>query len=266
MSIPNYEIVAIRYATVHRCAGENFLSSDHPDAPMPLDYFVWVIRGQGEDIVVDTGFTEAVARTRKRSYLHCPILALRQLGVDPEAVKHVVLTHLHYDHAGNLAQFPGATFHLQEAEVAYATGRFMAHPPLQRGYDAEDIALTVRWIHSGRVKFHDGTGDLRPGITLHRIGGHTLGMQVVRVRTARGWVVLASDSTHFYDNLRQRNPFPVLHDVGATLQGYDCLEQLADSPDHIIPGHDPAVLKLYPQLPGLDFDAVRVDLAPYTSN
>ena len=259
MSLPDYEIIAIRYATVDRRTHENFLSTDNPDVPMPMDYFIWVIRGNGEQVVVDTGFKEAAAQTRKRRYLHCPVTALRKLGIDAQGVKHLIVTHLHYDHAGNLDQFPVATVHLQEAEVAYATGKFMMYKPLREAYDSEDIATAVRMIHSGRVQFYDGTGEVLPGISLHRIGGHTAGLQVVRVHTARGWAVLASDASHFYDNLRQRNPFPIVQDVGAVLRGYDQLERLAD---HIVPGHDPVVLLLYPRVPGIDFEAVRLDLPP----
>ena len=152
--------------------------------------------------------------------------------------------------------------HLQEAEIAFATGKFMAHKPLRNAYESEDIVSAIRIVHSGRMKFCLGNGEVLPGITLHHIGGHTSGLQVVRVHTARGWVVLASDASHLYDNLRQRNPFPVVQDVGAMLQGYDELERLADGPDHIIPGHDPAVVELYPRIRGLDFEAVRLDLAP----
>jgi glyoxylase-like metal-dependent hydrolase (beta-lactamase superfamily II) len=265
MGIPNYEIFAIRYATVDRRSRDNFISTDLPDAPMPMDYFVWAIRGPDQDVVVDTGFTEATARARNRRYLHSPIDALRHLGFDPEKVKHVVITHLHYDHAGNLARFPAAKFHVQEAEVGYATGKFMLHRPLRHAYDVEDVVWMVRSIYAGRVLFHGDSGEVLPGITLHHVGGHTAGLQVVRVHTARGWVVLASDATHFYENLRGRSPFPIVHDVGAMLEGYRLLEDLADGPDHIVPGHDPAVVRLFPRVPGLGFDAVRLDLPPIPS-
>jgi glyoxylase-like metal-dependent hydrolase (beta-lactamase superfamily II) len=261
-SMPNYEIVAIRYATVDRRARENFISTDLPDAPMPMDYFVWAIRGAGQDFVVDTGFTEAAARGRKRRYLHCPVDGLRELGIDPERVKDVILTHLHYDHSGNLGRFPAATFHLQESEAAFATGKFMLDASRQHAYDIEDVVCAVRGTYAGRIQFHSGFGEVLPGITLHHVGGHTAGLQVVRVHTARGWVVLASDATHFYANIRGRSPFPIVHDVGAMLEGFRLVESLADGPDHIIPGHDPAVAARFPRVSGLDFEAVRLDLPP----
>ena len=262
VGLPTYEIVAIRYATVARVARENFISTDAPDAPMPMDYFVWAIRGPHEDVVVDTGFTEATARSRKRRYLHCPVEGLRQVGIDPETVKNVVITHLHYDHAGNLEKFPAAKFHLQESEAAFATGKFMLDASRLHAYDVEDVVRAVRGIHAGRIVFHSGTCEVLPGITLHHVGGHTAGLQVVRVHTARGWVVLASDATHFYANIQRRSPFPIVHDVGAMLEGYRIVEVLADGPDHIIPGHDPAVAARFPRVPGLDIEAVRLDLPP----
>lgn len=260
--LPNYEILAVRYATVERRARENFISTDAPDAPMPMDYFVWAIHGPHEDVVVDTGFTEATARSRKRRYLRCPVEGLRQVGIAPETVKNVVITHLHYDHAGNLEKFPAAKFHLQESEAAFATGKFMLDASRQQAYGVEDVVWAVRGIHAGRIIFHRGTGEVLPGITLHHVGGHTAGLQVVRVHTARGWVVLASDATHFYANIRRRSPFPIVHDVGAMLEGYRVVEALADGPDHVIPGHDPAVAARFQRVQGLGIEAVRLDLPP----
>ena len=160
-------------------------------------------------------------------------------------MEDVVITHLHYDHAGNLQDFPQARFHLQDAEIAYATGRLMRHDMLRHAYDVEDVVAMVRRVYAGRVVFHDGEAEIAPGISLHRIGGHTKGLQAVRVATARGKVVLASDATHFYANIRGRDPFPIVVDVAAMLEGYETLERLADSPDHIVPGHDPEVMRRY---------------------
>jgi glyoxylase-like metal-dependent hydrolase (beta-lactamase superfamily II) len=248
MTVPFYEVFAIRYATVDRRAADNFLAKDVHDGPMPMDYFVWALKGSdGSAFVVDTGFNAAAAEKRRRHFLCCPTAGLEAIGLERHAVRDVVITHLHYDHAGNLDLFPNATFHLQDAEMAYATGRHMAHGIFNHAYEIEDVLLMVRRVYAGRVRFHCGDADLAPGISLHRIGGHTDGLQAVRVHTERGWVVLASDASHYYANMRQKSPFPIVHDIGAMMEGYRRLEALASSPDHIVPGHDPAVLRLYPR-------------------
>jgi glyoxylase-like metal-dependent hydrolase (beta-lactamase superfamily II) len=123
------------------------------------------------------------------------------------------------------------------------------------------VVAMVHKVYGGRVCFHDGFGTVAPGVTVHLIGGHTDGTQVVRVHTARGWVVLASDAAHYWANLHGRNPFPKVSDIGKTIDGFRLVEELADSVDHIIPGHDPEVLTRFPRLDGHE-DIVRVDLPP----
>lgn len=261
MTLPCYEVYALRYATVARRPQENFIAADPHDGPMHMDYFVWAIVGQGETIVVDTGFTAAAAERRRRDFLRCPTAALATLGVDAATVQDVIITHLHYDHAGNLDKFPAARFHLQETELAFATGPCMCEPFLRHAYDVEDVVQMVRKVYDGRVAFHRGDVELRPGLSLHRIGGHTDGLQAVRVHTGRGWVVLASDATHYAENFRRRSPFPIVYHVGDMLRGYDRLRALADSDAHVVPGHDPAVLQGYPPArPGLP-DVVALHLA-----
>jgi glyoxylase-like metal-dependent hydrolase (beta-lactamase superfamily II) len=241
-----YEVYAIKYAHHARRASENFIGGDPHDGPMPLDYFVWLVRGDGREIVVDTGFSAAVAAKRGREHLRCPAAALRLLGVDGLTVQHVVITHLHYDHVGNFDLFPAATLHLQDLEMRYATGRHMSEPRHGGAYDVEDVVGVVRRGYAGRVRFHDGDAEIFPGVSLHLIGGHTMGLQAVRVQTRRGWLVLASDASHFYANMEQQRPFPIVWSVPDMVGGYRRLRELAESPAHIIPGHDPLVLERYP--------------------
>lgn len=256
----DYEVYAIKYARHDRNASANFLGGDPHDALMPLDYFVWVLRGRDEDIVVDTGFDAAAARIRGRSIHHPVAEGLAALGVASKGVRDVIITHMHYDHAGNHGMFPNARFHLQDREMAYCTGRCMCHGPLRDPYAAADVAVMVHRLFEGRVRFHDGNSQLRPGIGLHHVGGHTNGLQVVRVRTRRGWIVLASDASHLYANMEQRRPFPVVYNVGDMLEGYDRVHELADSGEHVIPGHDPEVLHRYPvAAEGLEGWVARLD-------
>jgi glyoxylase-like metal-dependent hydrolase (beta-lactamase superfamily II) len=259
MSEPRYELYAIKYAHHARRRSENFIGGDPHDGPMPLDYFVWLIRGGGREVVVDTGFSAAVAAKRGRDHIRCPTAGLRLLGTEAKTVKDVVITHLHYDHVGNFDLFPAATLHLQDLEMRYATGRYMGHECFRGAYDVEDVVGMVRRVYEDRVRFHEGDAELAPGISLHLIGGHTMGLQVVRVQTRRGWVVLASDASHFYANMDETRPFPIVWSVADMVDGYRKLRALAESPAHIIPGHDPLVLERYPA-PSRDLQGIAVRL------
>src|SRR2546423_3971258 len=165
-----YEVYALKYAHHSRRASENFIGGDPHDGPMPLDYFVWLIRGEGREVVVDTGFSAAMARKRGRQHLRCPTEGLQMLGVSASAVQDVVVTHLHYDHVGNFDLFPAARLHLQELEMRYATGRYMAHDCFRGAFEVEDVVGVVRRVYAGRVEFHDGDAALASGISLHLIG------------------------------------------------------------------------------------------------
>lgn len=245
--LPTYEVFALRYATSpERRRHENFIVKDPHDDLMPMDYFVWLIRNSERSILIDTGFNEVSAKARGRTLLRCPIGSLSLLGLAPEDIQDVVLTHLHYDHAGNIGLLPNARFHVQESEMHYACGRHMCQPPLRHAYYVEDVVDLVRRVYMDRVKFHDGREQLAPGVELIKIGGHTQGLQSVRVHTERGWVVLASDASHYYENMMRVSPFPIVFNVGDMLAGFDTLRSLADSEDHIVPGHDPEVRRRYP--------------------
>jgi glyoxylase-like metal-dependent hydrolase (beta-lactamase superfamily II) len=260
--IPAYEILALRYGIFDgRIAAQNYLMPDDHMAPDPLDFLVFAIRGGGRTIVMDTGFNPVSAKRRGRELLCTPAAALRNAGIDAAEVRDVILTHMHWDHAGGMEYFPKAMFHLQESEMAYCTGRCMCQPFLRRPFDVDDVQSAIRALYADRIRFHDGTVEIAPGITLHLIGGHSGGIQSVRVPTQRGWVVLAGDAVHLWGNIRKRNPFPVVVDVARMLRGYEILESLADGPDHIIPGHDPLILRRFAAHGG-NKEIVRLDLPP----
>ena len=257
-----YEILALRYGIFSpRIQAQNLMTPDDHMSPDPLDFLVFAIRGAGRTIVMDTGFTPASAARRGRELLCSPAEALRNAGVDPAGVPDVVISHMHWDHAGGMEYFPGAKFHLQEAEMEFCTGACMCLPHLRRPFDVEDVVSAVRALYAERIQFHDGVSEIAPGITLHLIGGHSKGVMCMRVPTARGWVVLAGDTTHLWANIRQRNPFPLVVDMPQMLRGYDTLERLADGPDHIIPGHDPLILKRFQPL-GDNREIVQLDRPP----
>ncbi|WP_209021058.1 N-acyl homoserine lactonase family protein [Allopusillimonas ginsengisoli] len=260
-----YEVYALKYATRSAQRSANFVGGDPHDGPMPLDYYVWVIRNRDRLILVDTGFFQDMADKRHRSLLRTPVQALELIGIQAADVNNIVITHMHNDHVGTFDAWPNARFHLQDAELDYATGRHMACAIHSRAYEPDHVAGLIRLAYKNRIVFHDGDGEIADGISVHRVGGHTAGMQVVRVRTARGWVVLASDASHFYEHIQTRRSFSLVFHIGDMFQGYARLEALAQTTDHIIPGHDPLVMEKYPPLrQDLAGIVARLDIPPIT--
>jgi glyoxylase-like metal-dependent hydrolase (beta-lactamase superfamily II) len=263
MSDDVHELFAIRYAHHDRKASENFLGGDPHDVLQPLDYFVWAIRGPRGTFVVDSGFHPAMARRRGREITKPVGEGLKAIGIDPGEVEQLIVSHMHYDHIGNYDLFPRARYHLQDLEMSFATGRDMCHAHMRVPFEADDVVAMVRKLFAGCVEFHDGDDAIAPGITVHRIGGHSKGLQCVGVKTRRGNVVIASDATHLYAHFEEGRIYPVTYNVADVLEGYRILRRLAASANHVVPGHDPKVLERYPAAaPGLESWVVRLDVEP----
>lgn len=254
-----YQVYAVKYAERDARRTEHFLGGDPHDAPMPMDYFVWAVVGATRTWVIDTGFDAADAERRQRRLVRTATDALALIGIDATTAPDVVLTHLHYDHVGGVRQFANARLHVQDREMAFATGRHMGRPALGHGFTGAHVADVVLANFDGRVVFHDGDAVLAPGLSLHHLGGHTDGLQVVRVDTGDRTVVVASDATHYYENIETGRPFPIVYDVGAMLDGFDTLRRLAGPGGVVVPGHDPMVFERHPAAdPALAGIAVRV--------
>ncbi|MBM2577261.1 N-acyl homoserine lactonase family protein [Jannaschia sp. Os4] len=256
-----WQVEALRYGTRAggRTRSDSFLFDDHADTPHAIDYFVWLLRSGDRTILVDTGYDAEEGRARGRPIDLDPREALSRRGVAVEDVEDVIVTHLHYDHAGGLHLFPGARLHLQPAEMAYATGPCMCHDALRHPFTGAHVCEAVTRLYAGKVVFHEGAGQIADGVEVHRIGGHSKGLQCVRVRTEAGWLVLASDATHFYENVHAGKLFPIVVDAEAMLRGFDTLRALASAPDLIVPGHDPLVRDLFPEVGP---EAWRLDRGP----
>jgi glyoxylase-like metal-dependent hydrolase (beta-lactamase superfamily II) len=265
MALLPYEIYAIKYGERVGTRGGMFVYGDPHDAPMAMDYFVWAIRNAERTIVIDVGYGREEGERRGRTFLRSPADGLRLIGVEAAEVKDVIVTHMHYDHVGNLQLFPNARFHIQDEELAYVTGRAMTHHVLRSSFALNDVLEMVRLLYGDRVVFHNGDDEVAAGVTVHHIPGHTRGLQSVRVHSERGCVVLASDAAHYYENLEKETPFATLENMFLMLEGFRRLRKLAPTDAHIVPGHDPAVLKRYaPAAPALEGIVARLDLAPAT--
>ncbi len=255
-----FEVFALKYAERMGTRAQIFAGGDPHDGPMAMDYFVWALRSDERTIVIDTGFGREEGEGRGRTFLRSPAEALALIGIDAAAVEDVVITHLHYDHAGTLEAFPAARFHLQDAELAFATGRAMTHGALRHSFRLEDVLAMVRNVYGERVHFHRGDVDGREaglggGVSLHLVPGHTPGQMSVGVDTARGRVVVASDAAHYYENFLDGRAFATHESMSDILDGHRRIRVLADSDDHVVPGPDPLVLARYPA-PSKDLEGI----------
>ncbi len=242
-----WEVYAIKYADrPGRTRADSFLFDDQHDLPHEMDYFLWVIRNREQVILVDTGYDAEEACRRGRPIRLAPNEALAPLGLQPEAITTIICTHLHYDHAGGLHLFPNATVHLQKAEMAYATGPCMCHGELRMPFSKEHVAAAIDRLYSDKLVFHDGDGMIAEGVTVHCVGGHSRGLQVVRVQTAAGWLVLASDASHYYENFMCKKVFPIVVDVQNALDSFNIIQSLASDQKLVVPGHDPLVMRCFP--------------------
>jgi glyoxylase-like metal-dependent hydrolase (beta-lactamase superfamily II) len=248
---PLARVFVLRYAERVSLRQHQFYGQiERPSEPMSLSYFVWLVETPTTTILIDTGFSAETATRYGRDYLMSPREGVQELGFDPDAIEYVVLTHLHYDHAGCASDFPQATLVVQDRELAFWTGRNAA--PVASGLGMthlvlpEDVAHVVDANFAGRVRFVDGAEQLADGVSVHLVGGHTPGMQVVRIETASGPVVIASDASHFYENLQTNRPFAVLESVPGALDAFRTVRSLTVDPDLIVPGHDPSVLDRFP--------------------
>jgi glyoxylase-like metal-dependent hydrolase (beta-lactamase superfamily II) len=260
---PVFEVFAIRFARRERSTrGEHFYRHvDDCAAGFPIDYFIWLavpVAG-GPAIVFDAGFTAATAARRgDRRYLASPVDTLARLGVHVDDVAHLVLSHLHYDHTGHLLDFPRARIIVQQREVQFWVGPHAHRGETPHLCEPADLSALIMLNIEGRVRQLDGDAIITPGVTAHLVGGHTAGLQVLRINTASGHAVLAADASHFYANIGDDRPYSIVHHLPSMYDAFDRIGELADDPRLIVPGHDPAVLDRFPAVAGSEGLAVRI--------
>ncbi|SDE41013.1 Glyoxylase, beta-lactamase superfamily II [Paracoccus isoporae] len=259
-----WEIYAIRHATNDtRTRGVNFISDPDPMKPLVLDFFCWVLRCGREVIVVDTGIDPETGAKNGHRQIMPPPEGWTALGIDPAQVTTVLLTHAHYDHLGYLDALPKARFYMQAEEMAYVTGPWMEKPTFRHAYKADEIARLVHLLHDGRLHLHGREFDVADGISAHWVGGHCAGQEVLRIRTQRGWVVLASDALHYYEEFERGIPFTVAFNISDMMAAHDRIRELADSDNHVLPAHDPRLLNHYPAIsPEMEGRILRLDPVP----
>ena len=220
---------------------------ESPGKTRKTAFYSFYIKGAETPIIVDTfirdptrpNWGNAVEVKAEWEYTR----QLANVGLDPQKVGIVILTHLHFDHCGNNNLFPNAKIYVQREELAYAAT--LNDTRSLQLFDQRDIAnLVERDKH--RLVLIDGDREIAKGVKCVRVGGHTAGSQAVYVDTAEGVAILTGDACYIYDNLEKRIP------TGIFFRYEECIaaiDRFRREGHFIIVNHDLDVLRRYPKVP-----------------
>jgi glyoxylase-like metal-dependent hydrolase (beta-lactamase superfamily II) len=255
---PMYEVFAIRYASIPDFPVNALIANADPQRKLSIAMTVWLIRGNGHNILVDSGFyrPQFFKQFKIESFIK-PSEAVGQPGImpagqpalTPEDITDVIITHMHWDHADGMDLFPRARIWLQKDEYTYYTGEAWQSPRTHGGIDPDDVLAAVKLNLASRVTLVNGDAQqILPGITCYTGGKHTFQSQYVGVNTKAGTVILASDNMYLYENLQKHVPIAQTLDAASNLRAQDRMKELAASPRLIVPGHDLAVFEKFPKV------------------
>ena len=246
---PQYSIQAIRYATSPGFPVGALVMGAPADEKVDIAMVFWLIRGGGRTVLFDSGFH------REKWLEHFTIVdrirpddALRQVGIEPEAVTDIVVSHAHWDHMGGIDLFRRAVVWIQRQEYVYYTGEAWQPKGRHGGIDPDDVAALVRLNTEGRVRLVDGDDvEILPGIHAYTGSRHTFASQYLLV-DGRPPFVLASDNCYLYRNLTDHAASATFEesDHAANLAAQARMIALAGSPERVVPGHDPRQFERFP--------------------
>ncbi len=244
-----WRVFAIDYGRSQRFRHSTMVA-DAPDGErVPAAWSAWLVSGPERAVLVDTGFAseKVAARWKVDGFEPVPRI-LARAGVSPAEITDVVLTHLHWDHAGNIAPYRRARVWVQRAEREWARELVDEQHPDKAGVRLADLEALDAVEKQGRLAAIEGDREIHPGLLVHVGGRHTAAIQWVEVRTARdvGTVVLTSDNAYLYENLERNVPIGSCYDRGANLRELSRMRSIVSNPRLLVPGHEPRVFDRFP--------------------
>lgn len=245
---PSYEVHAVRFASVPFQV-QNLVAGAEAGRSIDIAFTVWVARGGGRTVLVDAGFhrEKFIARWKPQGFVRPSDALEAGLGIRPDAVTDIVISHSHWDHLDGADLFPKATIWIQREEYDHyvGAGGTVANPG---GIDVDDAKMLFALNAAGRVKLVDGDEkEILPGITVYTGGKHTFASQYVSVHTGTGKVVIASDNAYLYENLERHRAIAQTLDATSNLAAQARMLEIAGAAARVIPGHDPAVFERFPK-------------------
>jgi glyoxylase-like metal-dependent hydrolase (beta-lactamase superfamily II) len=248
-STPIYEIYAVKYAGPLVGSVAMVLWNTEWEKKIERNYYIWVIRGKGETLIVDCGVAPSLAKERQiQGYIN-PVEVLKRFGVEASRIKKVIITHVNFDHISGIELFPNSTFYIQKREFNFWIKDPIARKPFFRWMtDPVGNAYLAKLEGTERLILIDGDQEILPGIELLLAPGHSPGLQAVAVNTVRGTAIVGSDCAHLFRNYEEEVPSIFITDMIAWMKTYDKLKSKVSSLDLLFPGHDVKMLTQYPKV------------------
>jgi glyoxylase-like metal-dependent hydrolase (beta-lactamase superfamily II) len=243
------EVYAVQFASIRYSVGQLVAGGDR-GRPIDIAMMVWPVKlAGGRVIVVDAGFyrEKFLQQWKPLTYLRPSDAISTGLGISPESVTDVVISHIHWDHADGADLFPRARIWIQREEFDHHIGEGGA--VLDRAIDRDVAAMLFQLKAAGRVQLIDGDDrEIAPGVRVYTGGKHTFASQYVSVQTRSGPVILASDNAYLYENLEKHLAIAQTLDPQSNLAAQARMITLATALNRVVPGHDPAVFARFPAL------------------
>ncbi|HXB91244.1 MAG TPA: N-acyl homoserine lactonase family protein [Puia sp.] len=250
----SYKVYAVRFASVPHPMAISFWADKGPTTDsVNIDFMVWLIKGNGKNILVDAGFLREIPEAKGFGvvYESRPDSALQKLSIKAEDITDIILSHPHWDHIDGIGLFPNAHIWIQKDDYNYYTGAAWQKDGQNGGFTKRDVRMLVDLNLDGKVTLVDGDDkEIIPGIKVYTGSRHTFNSQYVVVATGTNKVLLASDNIWIYYSLEHMVPAS----KGGTLDpaGYvrsmQRMKTLVSDPKFIIPGHDAQVFSKFPRV------------------
>ena len=246
---PQYEVYAIRYATLPQFPISALVKGGDAAVKIDVPCYVWLIRGGGRNILVDSGFyrPQFMKQWKPADFVR-PDEAVARAGVKAADITDLIVSHAHWDHLDGADLFPNAQIWIQRDEYVYYTADAWQSGGKHGGIEPADMAYLLRENTAGKLHLVDGEQEILPGIRVYTGGRHTFASQYVSVTGKAGTIVLASDNVYLYQNLDKHLPIAQTFDEQSNLRAQETMKTLVKDPRLIIPGHDPAVLQRFPKV------------------
>jgi len=247
--IPTYEVYAISYGVIPDFPVSGLVAGADRSRKLDIQMMVWILKGpNGANILVDSGFyrDKFFKQWKVKDFIK-PSEAIAKVGLKPEDITDLIITHMHWDHADGMDLFPKARVWIQQDEYSYYTGEGWQSGGNHGGVDPDDVMALVKLNVEGRVRLVKGDDqEVAGGIKVYTGGRHTYASQYVGVSTKAGTTVIASDNCYLYENLDKHVAVAQTWDAASNLKAQDRMKQLASNPRLIVPGHDPSVFTRFP--------------------